>query len=61
MNLVIDPENGQLRMGRYGWKASQASLKHQIARRLNDAMSITTTIYPKSDRGSDQPDIVRQQ
>ena len=57
MSLVTDPENGQLRMGRYGWKASQASLKHQVARRLNDAMSITTTIYPKSDRGSDQPDL----
>ena len=56
MSLVTDPENGQLRMGRFGWKAGQASLKHQVARRLNDVMSITTTIYPKPDRGLDQPD-----
>ena len=44
-------------MGRFGWKASEASLKHQVARRLNDGLGITTTIYPKSDRGSEQTDL----
>jgi CxxC motif-containing protein (DUF1111 family) len=57
MSLVTDPENGQLRMGRFGYKASQASLKHQVAKRLNDVMSITTSIFPNPDRGSDQPDV----
>ena len=57
MNIVTDPETGELRMGRYGAKASQATLKQQIARRLNDAMSITTSIYPTSDRGSEQPNL----
>ncbi len=57
MSIVTDPETGQLRMGRFGWKASQASLKHQVASRLNDAMSITTTIFPNPDRGSAQPDL----
>ena len=57
MGLVTDPENGQLRMGRFGYKASQASLKHQVAKRLNDVMSITTSIFPNPDRGSDQPDV----
>jgi CxxC motif-containing protein (DUF1111 family) len=55
MNLVTDPENGSLRMGRYGYKASQATLKQQIAKRLNDSFSITTSIYPNADRGADQP------
>jgi CxxC motif-containing protein (DUF1111 family) len=57
MSIVTDPETGQLRIGRYGYKASQATLKQQIAKRLNDAMGITTTIYPKPDRGSDQADL----
>ncbi len=57
MNLVTDPQTGQVRMGRYGAKAGQASLKQMVAKRLNDAMSITTTIYPKADRGSEQPDL----
>ncbi len=57
MNLVVDPENGKVRLGRFGWKASEASLRHQVARRLNDGMGITTTIYPKSDRGSEQADV----
>ena len=56
MSLVTDPETGQLRMGRYGYKATQATLKQQISKRLNDAFSITTTIYPKPDRGSAQPE-----
>ena len=57
MNLVTDPETGALRMGRYGYKAAQATLRQQIAKRLNDAMSITTSIYPASDRGSEQTNL----
>jgi CxxC motif-containing protein (DUF1111 family) len=57
MNLIADPQDGKWRMGRYGYKASQATLKQQIARRLNDAMSITTSIYSKADRGAEQPDL----
>ena len=57
MNIVTDPETGKLRMGRYGYKAGQASLRDQIAKRLNDAMGITTSIFPHSDRGSEQPDL----
>jgi CxxC motif-containing protein (DUF1111 family) len=57
MNIVIDPQTGQPRMGRYGYKAGQVTLRQQIARRLNDAMSITTSIYPQADRGSEQPTV----
>ncbi len=57
MNLVVDPQDGKVRMGRFGWKAGVASLRQQVARRLNDGLGITTTIYPKSDRGSEQADV----
>jgi CxxC motif-containing protein (DUF1111 family) len=54
MNIVADLETGQPRMGRYGYKAGVATLKQQVARRLNDAMSITTSVMPKADSGSEQ-------
>jgi len=56
MNTVTDPEHGQLRMGRFGWKATQPTLKDQIASALNNDMGIPTPIYPKLDRGSEQED-----
>ena len=49
-----DPQTGQLRLGRFGWKAGQARLTHQIASALNQAMGITTSIAPVLDRGSAQ-------
>jgi CxxC motif-containing protein (DUF1111 family) len=57
MSLVTDPENGSVRMGRYGDKSTNATLRQQIAKRLNDSFSITTTIYPKADRGAEQADL----
>ncbi len=56
VSTVTDPETGQLRLGRFGWKAGQARLKHQIANALNNDMGIPTPIFPKLDRGSEQPD-----
>ncbi|RYY03732.1 MAG: hypothetical protein EOO53_07500 [Gammaproteobacteria bacterium] len=53
---VIDPVTGQTRLGRFGWKAATASLKHQIALALNVEMGVTTTVYPKLDCGSGQAD-----
>jgi CxxC motif-containing protein (DUF1111 family) len=46
MNIVIDPETGQPRVGRFGWKASKASLRHQIAGALVNDMSITSPVFP---------------
>lgn len=51
---VIDPESGKVRLGRFGWKAGQARLSHQIAGALNNDMSIVTSIYPNPDRGIEQ-------
>jgi CxxC motif-containing protein (DUF1111 family) len=53
---VIDPESAQMRLGRFGWKAGQAKLKHQIANALKNDMGVATSVYPTIDRGSEQSD-----
>jgi CxxC motif-containing protein (DUF1111 family) len=55
LRTVIDPETKQVRLGRFGWKAGQASLKHQIASALNNDMGVATSVYPTLDRGAEQP------
>ncbi len=56
-HVVSDPETGKPRLGRFGWKAGQARLSHQIAGALNNDMGLVTSIYPNPDRGTDQPEI----
>ncbi len=48
-NLVYDPETGQVRVGRYGWKATKFSLRHQTASAALLDMSVTSPIYPNRD------------
>ena len=45
-NFVFDPESGAVRLGRFGWKASKATLRHQTANALLVDMSVTTPVYP---------------
>jgi CxxC motif-containing protein (DUF1111 family) len=54
MQVVTDPQTGQARMGRFGWKAGQARLSHQIANALNFDMGVTTPVFPNLDCGSAQ-------
>jgi len=54
VQTVIDPLTGQTRMGRFGWKASQPSVKHQIAFALNVDMGVTNSVFPNPDCGSAQ-------
>jgi CxxC motif-containing protein (DUF1111 family) len=56
MQTVTDPQTGQVRLGRFGWKAGQATLKQQLASALNNDMGVTTSIFQNLDRGSAQPD-----
>lgn len=42
--IVVDPENKKPRLGRFGYKAGQARLRHQIAAAFNSDMGVTTTI-----------------
>jgi CxxC motif-containing protein (DUF1111 family) len=45
-NWVTDPETGQRRLGRFGWKAAKASLRDQVAEALMLDMGVTSPIYP---------------
>ncbi len=45
VRTVNDPQTGDLRVGRFGWKGSEASLRHQIARALAFDMGMPNNIY----------------
>jgi CxxC motif-containing protein (DUF1111 family) len=44
-NFVFDPESGAVRVGRFGWKASKATLRHQAAAALLLDMAVTSPVY----------------
>ncbi|HVK95715.1 MAG TPA: di-heme oxidoredictase family protein [Noviherbaspirillum sp.] len=45
-NAYVDPENGQSRVGRFGWKADKVSLRHQVADALIKDMSVVSPVFP---------------
>jgi len=45
-NIVYSPITGKYELGRFSWKASHTTLKHQIANAAINDMGLTTTIYP---------------
>lgn len=51
--VIVDPETKQRRLGRFGYKAGQPRLRHQIAGALNSDMGVTTTIASTLDGDSD--------
>jgi CxxC motif-containing protein (DUF1111 family) len=52
--IVSDPQSSVPRVGRFGYKASQPKLVHQIAGALNSDMSVTTSIFPTGDRAANE-------
>ena len=50
-NLVFDPEDGTMKVGRFGWKASKASVTHQVAEALAYDIGVTTRVFPGPDCG----------
>ncbi len=54
--VVTDPETGDWRLGRFGWKAGASSLRHQIASALNTDMGVMTSVMPSPDCGVEQQD-----
>ena len=46
-NFVFDPETGAVRLGRFGWKASKATLRHQAAAALLNDMAVASPVYPR--------------
>jgi CxxC motif-containing protein (DUF1111 family)/cytochrome c553 len=53
-NLVFDPEDGTMKVGRFGWKASKASVRHQVTEALNLDIGVTSSVFPKHDCGTAQ-------
>jgi CxxC motif-containing protein (DUF1111 family) len=51
---VTDPVTGEVRLGRFGYKAGTSSVRHQVAAALNTDMGVTTSVLPKPDCGSSQ-------
>jgi len=54
MRVLTDPVTGDKRLGRFGWKAGQASVKHQVAAALRTDMGVLTSVFPTPDCGSAQ-------
>jgi CxxC motif-containing protein (DUF1111 family) len=46
-NYAYDPESGEVRLGRYGWKAGKVSLRHQVTHAALLDMAVTSSVYPK--------------
>lgn len=47
-NFIYDPESGAVRLGRFGWKASKVSLRHQTSAALLQDMAVTSPVYPSA-------------
>jgi CxxC motif-containing protein (DUF1111 family) len=45
-NFAYDPESGAVRLGRFGWKAAKATLRHQAAEALLLDMGVPSPVYP---------------
>ncbi|MBT8421624.1 MAG: discoidin domain-containing protein, partial [Gammaproteobacteria bacterium] len=56
VHLVTDAVTSETRIGRFGWKASQPSLKQQVASALNTDVGVMTSILPNPDCGAQQSD-----
>ena len=53
-SMVVDPENGESRLGRFGYKDGTFSVKHQVASAFNTDMDVMTSMIPNPDCGSQQ-------
>jgi len=45
-NFVRNPETGAVQLGRFGWKASKVSLRHQAGEALVNDMGVTSVVFP---------------
>ncbi|SHJ02459.1 CxxC motif-containing protein, DUF1111 family [Mesonia phycicola] len=48
-NYVYDVESNSTKMGRFGWKANQPSVRQQVAGAFSGDMGITSSIFPDAD------------
>src|SRR5690606_23434525 len=55
-NRVADLKSGDIRLGRFGYKAGTYSVKHQVASAFSTDEGVRTAVMPKPYCGSSQPD-----
>ena len=55
-NWVTDPETGQRHLGRFGWKAGKASLRHQAGSALIQDIGVTSPVYRSDACQRGEPD-----
>ncbi|MEM9000196.1 MAG: di-heme oxidoredictase family protein [Bacteroidota bacterium] len=46
-NYVYDIESGQLKLGKYGWKANQPTILQQVAAAFSGDLGITSSLFPE--------------
>ena len=46
VNIVYDPVTEKKSIGKFGWKASKSSVKHQVISALYEDIGITSNIFP---------------
>ncbi|MFY0566021.1 di-heme oxidoredictase family protein [Archangium lansingense] len=54
MQTVADPETGATRLGRFGWKAGAARVRHQVAEALRNDIGVTSPVFTTLDCGTSQ-------
>jgi len=47
INGVVDPETGRAAIGRFGWKASQPTVRAQVGLALSEDMGLGNPVYPQ--------------
>lgn len=58
VNQCWDPVSQTMRMGRFGWKAAAADIRHQTAMALAEDMGVNTAIYFPEDVSQGQSNVV---
>ncbi len=53
-SLVEDPLSGEVRLGRFGWKAEKMNVRHQIADALDQDMGVSTAMMGASEPELDE-------
>jgi CxxC motif-containing protein (DUF1111 family) len=53
-NFAIDPEDGKLKLGRFGWKASKVSVRHQVGEALMLDIGVVNPVFPTLDCGTNE-------
>lgn len=56
LSLVTDAVTGETRVGRFGWKAGQPTVRQQVAAALNTDIGVRTSVFPDPDCGAAQAD-----